>query len=104
MPRAREAAEKALRLDPSMAEAHTWLGAVHWWYDYDYAAARREFERARKFRVEREAQRALEIHRGQRLERIPIHERQIVIGHVFSVRVQRGNDVPALCGRDAAEC
>jgi len=46
LPRAREAAEKALRLDPSMAEAHTWLGAVHWWYDYDYAAARREFETA----------------------------------------------------------
>jgi len=46
LPRAREAAEKALRLDPSMAEAHTWLAAVHWWYDYDYAAARREFETA----------------------------------------------------------
>jgi tetratricopeptide (TPR) repeat protein len=44
--RAREAAEKALRLDPSLAEAHTWLAVVHWWYDYDYVATRREFETA----------------------------------------------------------
>ena len=46
LPRAREAAEKALQLDPSLAEAHIWLGAVHWWYDRDYAAARREFQTA----------------------------------------------------------
>jgi tetratricopeptide (TPR) repeat protein len=46
LPRAREAAEKALELDPSLAEAHTWLGVVHWWYDRDYAAARREFQTA----------------------------------------------------------
>ncbi len=46
LPRAREAAEKALQLDPSLAEAHTWLGAVHWWYDRDDAAARRELETA----------------------------------------------------------
>ena len=46
LPRAREAAEKALQLDPSLAEAHVWLGVVHWWYDRDYAAARREFQTA----------------------------------------------------------
>jgi len=46
LPRARQAAEKALQLDPSLAEAHTWLGSVHWWYERDYAAARREFETA----------------------------------------------------------
>ncbi len=46
LPRAREAAEKALRLDPSLAEAHTWLGFVHWWYDQDLAATRREMETA----------------------------------------------------------
>ena len=34
---------RRLQLDPSLAEAHTWLGAVHWWYDRDDAAARREF-------------------------------------------------------------
>ena len=46
LPRAREAAEKALRLDPSLAEAHTWLAFVHWWYDQDQAATRHELETA----------------------------------------------------------
>jgi len=46
LPRSRDAAEAALRLDPSLAEAHTWLGVVHWWYDRDYEAARREFQTA----------------------------------------------------------
>jgi adenylate cyclase len=46
LPRAREAAEKALQLDPSLAEAHTWLGTVHCWYDRDYVAARRDFQTA----------------------------------------------------------
>jgi len=46
LPRAREAAQKALQLDPSLAEAHTWLGVVHWWFDRDYPAARREFASA----------------------------------------------------------
>jgi TolB-like protein/class 3 adenylate cyclase/Flp pilus assembly protein TadD len=46
LPRAREAAEKALQLDPSLAEAHGWLGFVRWWYDRDYAGARREFQTA----------------------------------------------------------
>jgi Tfp pilus assembly protein PilF len=46
LPRAREAAEKALQLDPSLAEAHVWLGFVHWLYDRDYIAARREFQTA----------------------------------------------------------
>ncbi len=46
LPLSRDAAETALRLDPSLAEAHTWLGVVHWWYDRDYEAARREFQTA----------------------------------------------------------
>lgn len=46
LPRARKAAAKAIELDPELAEPHTWLGAVHWWYDRDYAAARREFQTA----------------------------------------------------------
>jgi len=45
-PRAREAAEKALQLDPSLAEAHVWLGVVHWLYDRDHGAARRDFQTA----------------------------------------------------------
>ena len=46
MPRCREAAEKALQLDPSLAEAHTWLAIVHWWFDRDLEGARREFQKA----------------------------------------------------------
>ena len=46
LPRAREAAEKALQLDPSLAEAHANLAVGHWWYDRDHAAARREFQTA----------------------------------------------------------
>jgi class 3 adenylate cyclase len=46
LPRVRDAARTALRLDPSLAEAHTWLAVVHWWYDRDYKAARREFQTA----------------------------------------------------------
>ena len=45
-PRAREAAEKALQLDPSLAEAHVWLGGVRWFYDRNYTAVRREFQTA----------------------------------------------------------
>jgi len=46
VPLARKAAETALRLDPSLAEAHTWLGLAHWWYDGDPEAGRRELETA----------------------------------------------------------
>jgi adenylate cyclase len=46
LPRAREAAEKALQLDPSLAEAHANLCFFHWWFDHDHAAARREMETA----------------------------------------------------------
>jgi serine/threonine protein kinase/tetratricopeptide (TPR) repeat protein len=43
---AREAANKALALDEGLAEAHTSLALVHWLYDWDWAAADREFRRA----------------------------------------------------------
>lgn len=46
VPKARLAIGKALALDPSLSEAHTMLGTVHFWYDYDQAAAEREFQRA----------------------------------------------------------
>ena len=46
LPRVRDAAEKALKFDPSMAEAHVWLGVVHWLHDRDYAAAQSEFQMA----------------------------------------------------------
>ena len=46
MPRSKEAAQKAIELDGSLAEAHADLAAVHFWYDYDWPAAEREFRRA----------------------------------------------------------
>jgi TolB-like protein/DNA-binding winged helix-turn-helix (wHTH) protein len=46
MPRARDAARKALQLDPSLAEAHAVLGMVACHYDYDWPAAEREYQTA----------------------------------------------------------
>jgi len=45
-PKAKEAAEKALELDDSLAEAHTALAFVHNVYDWDWRRAEREFKRA----------------------------------------------------------
>jgi adenylate cyclase len=45
-PNARAAAEKALQLDDSLAEAHTALGGVKLWYDFDWPGAENEFRRA----------------------------------------------------------
>jgi serine/threonine protein kinase/tetratricopeptide (TPR) repeat protein len=41
-PRAKTAALKALRIDPSLAETHSALGAVHLWYDWNSKSAARE--------------------------------------------------------------
>ena len=38
-PRAREAANHAIRLAPDLAEAHTSLGLVHFWLGWDWSAA-----------------------------------------------------------------
>jgi len=45
-PKARVAAEKALGLDASLAEAHTSLAYVKFSYDWDWNAAEAEFQRA----------------------------------------------------------
>lgn len=45
MRQARDAAVKALRIDDSVATAHTTLGMVHAHFEYDWAAAEREFRR-----------------------------------------------------------
>jgi DNA-binding winged helix-turn-helix (wHTH) protein/TolB-like protein len=42
----REAALKALRLDDSLAEAHTSLAMLSFYYEWDWAQAEREFRRA----------------------------------------------------------
>jgi TolB-like protein len=46
MPKARAAAEKAMALDDSLAEAHTSLGYVKALYDFDWPGAEHEFQRA----------------------------------------------------------
>jgi len=45
-PRARVAAERAVELDPSLAEARTALGKILGWHEWDFAAAERELRRA----------------------------------------------------------
>ncbi|MBV8629540.1 MAG: protein kinase, partial [Silvibacterium sp.] len=45
-PKAKEAAQRALELDESNAEAHVPLAIESQWYEWDWAAAEREFRRA----------------------------------------------------------
>ena len=44
--RARDAAEKAIALDPDLSEPHSALGLVSLYYDWDWPAAERHFTRA----------------------------------------------------------
>ncbi|HEV8148317.1 MAG TPA: tetratricopeptide repeat protein [Bryobacteraceae bacterium] len=46
MPLARAAAERALTLDPTLAEAHVSLGSIAAIFDWDWAGAERHFRRA----------------------------------------------------------
>ena len=46
LPPMRRAVQRALELDASSAEVHAQLGTLHLFYDWDIAAARREFELA----------------------------------------------------------
>jgi TolB-like protein/Flp pilus assembly protein TadD len=46
MPKARDAALKAVALDDGLGEAHAALGFILLFYDYDFAGAEREFKRA----------------------------------------------------------
>jgi adenylate cyclase len=45
-PRAAEAASCALRIDDSLGEAHASMGLVRYWFEWDWLAAEREFQRA----------------------------------------------------------
>ena len=45
-PRAREAAERALANDETLAEAHISMGIIEWQYGWNWATAEREFKRA----------------------------------------------------------
>lgn len=46
MPKAKAAAERAIRLDANSAEAHTSLAVYKLFYEYDWAGCEREFRRA----------------------------------------------------------
>ena len=46
MPQAKQYAQKALELDPSLSDAHLALGVVHFFGDWDWANADSEFRRA----------------------------------------------------------
>jgi serine/threonine protein kinase/Tfp pilus assembly protein PilF len=46
MPKAKENALKALELDPNLAQAHTELAAIHFYGDWDWIGAEKEFRRA----------------------------------------------------------
>jgi serine/threonine-protein kinase len=46
MPKAKQAVERALRLDPSLGEGHAWLGVIAWIYEWDPVTAEREMLRA----------------------------------------------------------
>jgi len=44
IPEAKDAALRAIELDPTLAEAHVSLGHIKLWLDWDWAAAEREFK------------------------------------------------------------
>jgi len=46
MPKAKEAAKQALKLDDGLPQAHTEMGMVLFQYEWDWAGAEREFQRA----------------------------------------------------------
>ena len=45
-PKAKEAAERALAIDDSLAEAHASMGTIHMWYEWNWSAAEQDFRRA----------------------------------------------------------
>jgi len=45
-PKAKEAALKALEIDDRLAEAHTTLGWIKFWYEWDWEGAEKEYRRA----------------------------------------------------------
>ena len=44
--KAKTATDKALELDPNLADAHSSLGRIKHWYDWDWAGAEKSFRRA----------------------------------------------------------
>jgi len=46
MPKAKNAALRALEIDPSIGEGHAAMGLINFWYDWDWQAAEKEYLRA----------------------------------------------------------
>jgi serine/threonine protein kinase/Tfp pilus assembly protein PilF len=46
LPKAKAAAQKALGIDDTLAEAHAVLGYIIYWYDWDWNAAEKQYKRA----------------------------------------------------------
>ncbi|HVS82178.1 MAG TPA: tetratricopeptide repeat protein, partial [Pyrinomonadaceae bacterium] len=46
MPKAKAAAQKAIEIDDTLAEAHAALGFIMFWYDWDFNAAEKQCKRA----------------------------------------------------------
>jgi len=45
-PKAKNAAQKAIQIDDTLADAHAELGFIIFWYDWDWDAAEKEYKRA----------------------------------------------------------
>jgi len=45
-PKAKSAAQRALEIDPALAEGHAMLGWISFWYEWDWAASEAHFQRA----------------------------------------------------------
>jgi TolB-like protein/tetratricopeptide (TPR) repeat protein len=87
-PRAKAAASTALRLDEGLGEAHAALAMCLFWYDWDWAGAEREFQRALALNpnypwahqwygaflgaMGRDQDRAAEVKRARELDPLPI--------------------------------
>jgi DNA-binding winged helix-turn-helix (wHTH) protein/TolB-like protein len=46
MPKAKEAALRAVEIDPSIGEGHATIGLISFWYDWDWQAAKKQYLRA----------------------------------------------------------
>jgi len=46
LPKAKEAAKKAIEIDDTLADAHAELGFIIFWYDWDWTAAENQYKRA----------------------------------------------------------
>ncbi len=46
MPKAKEAALRAVEIDPSISEAYATIGFINFWYDWDWQAAEKQYQRA----------------------------------------------------------